>query len=213
MQFCELITLPLHNINCLDHPSWKNSVEGNLCLAKAWKSIRSRGILYAWHKIVWHNLMQPATAFFAWRFCHSSTPTSVWLKRLDVHLPFACPLCLRDEETDLHLFFLCQASSRPWRWLLDIAENPSSHSAVWNSLTFNSRAKESRIMGILMCSMIHAIWKTRNRVLFFAGSPSTSTICDCFNEEESFILRRLSFTVYSSSLKKIMNFFIAYQPL
>lgn len=85
---------------------------------------------------------------------------------------------------------------------------PSSHSsfAVWSSLTTNCGVKEVRIMGVLMCTMMYSIWKTRNQFLHRQCQPNVSSICNFFSAEGAFNLQMLSKSVNSPSLRKIMLF-------
>lgn len=98
---------------CSDQPVWMNFISGNLSMGLAWNSLRIRGLPCDWHKVVWLKLMFPTRYFFA-RLCLKSTPTSIWTQRLGIHLSFACPLCLRNEESESHLFFLCQIITQAW---------------------------------------------------------------------------------------------------
>lgn len=158
--------------------------------------------------MVWHKQMPPSTAFFAWRLCNNKTPTSLWIQSRGIQLPSACPLCLRDEESELHLFFLCPDSTSAWSWLLTQAgcvppaANPS---VIWSSLTLNCGVKKSRIMGVLFFVMSHSIWKVRNNNLHHVGRPSTVSICALFSEEVGFILTKLSNPVNSIQLRSLMQ--------
>lgn len=66
-------------------------------------------------------------------------------------------------------------------------------------LFFNCDVKKSTIPGVLMCVMVHAIWKTRNKFLHRESPHLPSTICDSFSEESCFILQKISRAMYSSS--------------
>lgn len=181
-----LPAIPPPNPNSCDWLIWRDSSSGNLSLATAWDLLRSRGSWCDWHKVVWHKLMQPNTSFFAWRLCHKSTPTFVCLQRLGFQLASACPLCLGYAETDSHLFFHCPVASQAWRWLLGsagVSQSSLSSSSIWCSLCLGCNVKEARIMGVLMLTMMHSIWKARNSHLHRNIKPSTSSIGALFTSK------------------------------
>lgn len=137
--------------------------------------------------------MQPTTSFFSWSLCHNSTLTFVWIQWLGVHMASACLLCLRYEETESHLFFNCQFVVQAWRWLLTndwASQSLLSPSSIWCFLSSN--VKEVRIVGVIMFTMLHSIWKARNILLHCNSQLNLSSICDFFNAEVAFYLQKLS---------------------
>lgn len=51
---------------------------------------------------------------FVWRFCHNTLPVRKRLRSKGVPLPIISPMCNRDVEHMLHVFFDCQFASQCW---------------------------------------------------------------------------------------------------
>lgn len=179
--------------------------------AWAWNSLRSRGPLCSWFKAVWHKLMLPSTTFFAsllggFAIIELLPPSwfSEWISNWPLYAPFASRM--KNQSFISSSFAPHHPKLGLGRWPQQAACRPSSSypSALWSVLTsLYCNIKGSRIMGVLIFIMIHAIWKFRNCFLHCAGYPSPSSPCHFFKEEASYILSKLSYTVHSSSLRSL----------
>lgn len=97
-----------------DFASWKFNPSGSCSLRSALDLVSTRGDRCPWAMVFWNRIRQPSTSFFLWRLCHKRTPTSKWVQRIHIPLASACPFCLRDEESTLHLLFQCTISALAW---------------------------------------------------------------------------------------------------
>lgn len=58
-------------------PPGAYSVRATAGMPSAWNLLRSRAPTCHCSKVVWHSCLQPMIAFFCWRLCHKSSPTSL----------------------------------------------------------------------------------------------------------------------------------------
>lgn len=133
-----LQAFPPPNSDSPDQPTWKNSADGNLSLAMVWDSLRYRGPVYTWHKIVCHHLMQPFTAFF-------SPPLPFGWGALVFNYLQLVP-CASGRKSLICTFsssakYLPKLENGCWISLQFLPHPPSPH-VVWLSLSSNSNSKE-----------------------------------------------------------------------
>lgn len=79
------------------------------------RNVGSRGILQSngWGKI-WKLAIPHKVKVFLWRFCRNNIPVRIRLRWKGVNVPILCPMCERDVEHLLHVFFDCAFAYQCW---------------------------------------------------------------------------------------------------
>eukprot|EP00268_Persea_americana_P001762 TRINITY_DN10534_c0_g5_i1.p1 TRINITY_DN10534_c0_g5~~TRINITY_DN10534_c0_g5_i1.p1 ORF type:complete len:190 (-),score=20.97 TRINITY_DN10534_c0_g5_i1:766-1335(-) len=114
----------------------------------AWNFVRSRAAPVPWASFLWKNKVNPQISCLIWRLIHKKMPTHTLAWSISVNLASRCALCGVEEESEGHLFFICDFSSSLWRWLLSsVGGNPLMHllaSSIWIAISRGGNAIESQ---------------------------------------------------------------------
>lgn len=138
-----------------------------MSIKAAWNLVRSRGTPNFWHKFVWNKILPPSATTFAWRLFHNKTPISMWVKRIGAPIASACPLCLKNEESEYHILFECHQASQMWTWLCiqtDVPPLTSTAPSIWRALSADYCSYSRCLIGAVILMVTHAIWKVRNEL-------------------------------------------------
>lgn len=100
------------SINTLvdDQILWDNSSSKGIKAAVIWNTIRQRGIIVPWNKLVMHKLYVPRFSFISWLVCQKKLYTADVLHKFGMHVNPICVICKSSPETLEHLYFSCNVS-------------------------------------------------------------------------------------------------------
>ncbi|XP_058774320.1 uncharacterized protein LOC131648593 [Vicia villosa] len=134
---------------------------------------------------IWKTFVPYNVSLFSWRLILARLQTKDELAKRGV-LPWnhclACPLCLRQEETYLHLFLNCSVAEEVWSLILDwmgyVYSKPSvgisDHMLLFVS-ALRGKVKKG-LRGLIWLAIVRAIWLSRNAILFKGGIKESQDI-------------------------------------
>lgn len=91
----------------------------------------------------------------------------MWVKRIGAPIASACPLCLKNEESEYHILFECHQASQMWTWLCiqtDVPPLTSTAPSIWRALSADYCSYSRCLIGAVILMVTHAIWKVRNEL-------------------------------------------------
>lgn len=65
-------------------------------------------------RALWQLKVPPKLCHFVWKGCRNIIAVITNLQRRGIRLENTCPFCVREEETQVHLFFRCPFASVFW---------------------------------------------------------------------------------------------------
>lgn len=113
---------------------------------------------FDWQKFVWRELTAPKLKLFLWRMCRGALPLGANLRSRGIATPGLCPHC-NEDETVLHLFFLCPFAIQVWErapFVInpDFSDTETLHEAF------------QLISTCLTSWLLWGIWTARNLLVF-----------------------------------------------
>lgn len=103
-----------------DRVAWTQSVNGRYDVKTGYKmwfdqngSTSVVPQISSWSKI-WKVEVPHKIRIFLWRFCRNNIPVKSKLRHKGVPITIMCPMCNRDVEHLLHVFFDCQFATQCW---------------------------------------------------------------------------------------------------
>lgn len=108
-----------------------------------------------WRRI-WRLSIPNKVKILVWRFCRNIIPVRNRLRGKGIQVPVTCPMCNRDIEHLLHLFFDCPFADSCWQ-SVNIRYNMSEvHSAPDWLLQILTSTKHSEVL--TFCLVLWGIW-------------------------------------------------------
>ncbi|KAK1308954.1 putative ribonuclease H protein [Acorus calamus] len=169
--------LPCPDPSKPDSLGWEPNDLGPATVKTCWDEIRSHSPKVNWHKLVWHPLFLPRVNLFLWRAFHKKTPTDEWSTQRGFSLASRCHLCHTHIESELHIFFECEALTAVWDQLaLWFKVNPSRMLPLEQSLSQWSASlhlpRQGKTLGkIMFLQCLDEFWKARNEAKFNETPP------------------------------------------
>ncbi|KAK1312825.1 hypothetical protein QJS10_CPA07g01407 [Acorus calamus] len=106
--------LPCPDLNNPDTMGWVPNDLGPASVKTCWEVIRPHSPKVNWNRIVWHPFLLPRVSMFLWRAFHKKTPTDEWSMKRGFSLASRCHLCHKQMESEMHIFFECEALATVW---------------------------------------------------------------------------------------------------
>ncbi|XP_074342409.1 uncharacterized protein LOC141679953 [Apium graveolens] len=130
-----------------------------------WNSIRLRGTLVSWYRVVWHKLRINRYAHHQWLSCHGRLYTLSRLHKFGLVDNQQCYLCICGRETGSHIFLHCSYS----KWVLCNLMSPLGINIVGESrlgfLTYLADLHDKPNSTVALCYaqiFCYHIWRERN---------------------------------------------------
>ncbi|XP_074266977.1 uncharacterized protein LOC141590272 [Silene latifolia] len=133
-------------------------------IAKGYNFIRNKGGRVQWHSLIWTKYTSPKHGFIAWIYFHKAFKTNFKMHKFGIGDDDTCTICGMDSETESHLFFECEYSSR----IIALIGNqireikPANNHTEWRKRLSGSGIRREVINALLNTS-IYAIWRQRNQ--------------------------------------------------
>jgi hypothetical protein len=120
-----------------------------------------------WYKSIWKVNIPVKMICFVWLCLKDCILSGVNYKKIEGKGPYACSLCLRDEETTTHLFLDCsKTKTKNWSEVMKSLKMEGE----WNCSSIEENLKlwflQFPKMRYLPFLVIWGIWKFRNKILF-----------------------------------------------
>jgi hypothetical protein len=137
-------------------------------------------------KNIWKASVPSKVIAFAWKVLRNRIPTRLNLAARGLHLEggmLGCVHCVGAEEGVTHLFLLCDFANGVWskicRWLGFSFVMPQNL-FVWFEyfVGFAPNKKVARGFALIWLTMIWAIWRSRNEVIFSNGVRDVVAVVD-----------------------------------
>jgi hypothetical protein len=96
---------------------------------------------------------------------HDKVPCDEKLKERGCYIPSICNLYGKQEETTLHLFFLCNSYVQIWRWIASILQFSFQFSSLYDIWSLCSRGWSPHCKLAIQAALVYilnAIWSSRN---------------------------------------------------
>ncbi|XP_047312746.1 uncharacterized protein LOC124916055 [Impatiens glandulifera] len=98
----------------IDTKSWNTVMNGKFVAEKAWEIIRTKEVVFDWHKVVWSSKVIPRNQFILWLTFRKRLVTRDKIKKY-MNIPYVnCPICTEKEESIDHLFRNSTFVSKLW---------------------------------------------------------------------------------------------------
>jgi hypothetical protein len=166
--------------NTEDRHIFSLSSNGRYSAKSAYMGLFLGSTTFGHYERVWRSWAPPKCCFFIWLVAQNRCWTADRLAKRGLNHPIRCPLCDQQGETLNHLLVNCVFSRIFWYNLLrkfglhSLAPQPDAVSFMdwWEmvSETVNGLVREGFDSPIILGSWM--IWKHRNRVIFYGGSPT-----------------------------------------
>ncbi|KAG2275063.1 hypothetical protein Bca52824_057618 [Brassica carinata] len=92
----------------------RGEVHVSLSTSDTWRALHPYPVEVVWHKAVWFSERIPKHAFISWVAARDRMVTRDKLLRWGLTVPYACVLCVRNQENRQHMFFDCAYSNQVW---------------------------------------------------------------------------------------------------
>lgn len=139
-------------------------------------------------------------------------PTDEVLASRGCHLPSVCSLCLAQEESNFHLFFLCQYAVNIWRWFATCLNCPlqfQSKEEMWSTINKCSSPQGRLVITAAMINIFNVIWFARNQKRFNSKTihwrTSIANLISSTNLSGNNILATSSSSMYDFTIIKKFN--------
>lgn len=128
-----------------------------------------------WSRI-WKIEIPHKTRIFVWRFCKNNIPMRNLLRGKGVLNPIGCPMCERDIEHVLHLFFDCDFAKNCWQKVgLNYDMRDVEFAADWLIDKLNT---ESMANLIIIAKVLSGIWFARNKRVWEGKKIDSNTVVE-----------------------------------
>lgn len=128
-----------------------------------------------WNKL-WNLNIPHKIKTFLWRFCRNTIPVRNRLRNKGIDVPIICPVCERDVEHLLHVFFDCSFASQCWQktnFDPDVLNVDSAPSWLLTKLCVEG---DDNIISIAQA--LWGIWFARNKLVWEKSKLSPSVVMD-----------------------------------
>jgi hypothetical protein len=179
--------------NTPDSIRWILTTDGTYTSASAYRLHFEGRILSAAPDMIWSPWAPAKCKFFLWLLLHNRLWCADRLQRRQLPNAYFCPLCLRNLESSLHLFFECPFSRRLWTTVAAWPHCSSFHPTVWGTAassweiwqlmiqqTPDAHRRGTSSLFTLVC---WNIWKERNARIFRQKSASLQLIIAYIRDE------------------------------
>ncbi|KAL9226062.1 hypothetical protein vseg_001914 [Gypsophila vaccaria] len=114
---------------------------------------------------MWQIDVLPRIKSFFWQLCREALPTKARIARRLGLGPSTCPLCLLEDETDIHLFRDCTWTRRVWNEMEMKEAGPRGNGELrdWLTEVWTTMQEEERARFMISC---WAVWRARNEHVF-----------------------------------------------
>ncbi|KAL9233000.1 hypothetical protein vseg_008046 [Gypsophila vaccaria] len=114
---------------------------------------------------MWTINVLPRIKSFFWQLCREALPTKARIARRLGQGPSICPLCLLEDETDIHLFRDCTWTRRVWNEMEMNEAGPRGNGELrdWLTEVWTTMQEEERARFMISC---WAVWRARNEHVF-----------------------------------------------
>ncbi|XP_074290994.1 uncharacterized protein LOC141617730 [Silene latifolia] len=143
---------------------WNLDIGKEYSIAKGYDFIRNKGGRVQWRSLIWTKYTTPKHGFIAWIYFHNALKTNFKMHKFGIGDGDTCTICGMGSETESHLFFECEYSSR----ILGLIGNqiretiPANNHIEWRKRLTGSGIRKGIINALLNAS-IYAIWRQRNQ--------------------------------------------------
>lgn len=153
-----------------DHIYWRMESSGVYSVRSAYKLLQFQKNRWniqdsasLWKK-VWKIKAPPKALNLIWRALSYCLPTNVQLKQKHVQVQATCPVCLREEESIVHVLVQCNFAAQCWRVILPNSQvGEVSCFSDWLVRVFATSNLQKRAEVAIVC---WAIWKARNELVW-----------------------------------------------
>lgn len=113
-----ILATPVPQHQAVDHVVWTHTVDGKYAVKSGYhfwlnNSGNNRNRRTGWSEL-WKLEVPQKIKVFLWRFGRNNVSVRNLLRGKGVQLPIICPMCEKDVEHLLHLFFDCDFAKQCW---------------------------------------------------------------------------------------------------
>ncbi|XP_071695526.1 uncharacterized protein [Rutidosis leptorrhynchoides] len=151
-------------------------------VAAIWDSIRPRGPLVNWFKVVWFSQCIPKHAFIMWLLMGERLKTQDKLKPWEIRTNsvLLCVFCNQCMDSHEHLFFKCSFSGLVWRrmWSLIRLDMVDEWQLCRDILIPVASRNSSMVVVAKLCyaATVYFIWQERNNRVFKRKAKSVEQL-------------------------------------
>lgn len=165
-----ILNTRIPNMCIKDRIAWSHSSNGQYTVKSEqhqWhkSNVQETGVQEerGWNRI-WSLEVPHKLRIFLWRFCRNNIHVRKLLRSRGIIIPMSCPMCTRDIEHLIHLFFECQFAKECWQ-IIGLSYNmwDVEYGDVWLLDRFNSASDEVLIK---ITVVLWGIWFARNKRIF-----------------------------------------------
>ena len=176
-----ILTIPIPSNPKQDKMIWLPNLKGNFSVKSvhkvAYHNVNNNDQAQSHWKKLWKAKLPERLKMLLWRIGANAMPNKVNLQRRIQHTNTSCSLCNSNEETNIHLFFLCPFAKALWTtvgWGLRIdSSSLSSNEDIVKLITNPPHApiptEQRWTITLNMALIIDEIWKSRNHLIFQGG--------------------------------------------
>ncbi|XP_021717782.1 uncharacterized protein LOC110685546 [Chenopodium quinoa] len=177
-----------------------NSVTGNnkVQIKKVYAKLRQQADKVPWKRIICNNSASLRSVFMLWLANWNRLMTKDRILTWNQACDPICFMCLQENESVQHLFFLFNYSSRIWAKVLKILNCSKpvqgfKQEADWAIKRSRRTDSISRLHFMFLAEAVHSIWLQRNNVLFNGYCDPAHTVfkqlvyrvaCRCSNDDK-----------------------------
>ncbi|PKU79207.1 hypothetical protein MA16_Dca000551 [Dendrobium catenatum] len=134
-----------------------------------------------WHKFIWHKHYAIRFSSFAWLAVMKGLKTADILSERNIYINPICPLCEKEEESILHLFFQCDFSFEVLITLIPDAGNFLLRPTILQIFEFldeiqRFNSNERNFSFLMICCLVYFIWRERNSRRFMQKKASPMVV-------------------------------------
>lgn len=153
-----------------DSISWKLSQSGEFTVKSLYANLKTGPNKDACSNIIWKTKVPLKVKVHLWLATKGASLTSDVLARRNIAQQFLCPLCSKETESAVHLFFKCDFSTKIWESHKASFKLPNLPPDLKATLTTWRRRKVSKVIeedwDRKLAATFWIIWKERNDMLF-----------------------------------------------
>ena len=113
-----ILTIPIPSNPRQDKMIWLPNLKGNFSVKSvhkvAYHNVNNNDQAQSHWKKLWKAKLPERLKMLLWRIDANAMPNKVNLQRRIQHTNTSCSLCNSNEETNIHLFFLCPFAKALW---------------------------------------------------------------------------------------------------
>ncbi|RIA04858.1 hypothetical protein BRARA_K00856 [Brassica rapa] len=134
---------------------------------------------FDWQKFIWRETTSPKLKIFLWRLCRGALPLGANLRSRGINTPGLCPHC-NEDETALHLFFLCPFATQVWERAPYVTHpNFSDAETLHDAFLIMSTLVSLPPIGVSTCLtswLLWNLWTARNLLVFENRQNPAATV-------------------------------------